>query len=120
MFFVGDDFGVVYKLQNSLSYAWPQHQIVNMFRPLYLIFGTNPTGYFSIGFVVFVLSATIFYFLARQIFSNESHALIAALIYTTAPIGIESVTMMLLYIGSYYALALFSLILIFFLKFLKT
>lgn len=120
MFFVGDDFGFAYKMQNGFSFAWPQHQLVNMYRPLYNMFHAEPFGYFASGFLIFVISALLFYFLAKEVFSNNSHALIAALIYVTAPVGIESVTMMLLYLGSYYALALLNLILIFFLKFLKT
>ena len=120
MYFLGDDFGTVYKIQNNFSFSWPQHQLVNMLRPLYNMFHAEPFGYFASGFLVFVISAVLFYFLAKTIFQNNLYAFIAALIYTTAPIGVESVTMMILYIGSYYALALFSLILIFLLKFLKT
>lgn len=120
MFFLGDDFGFVYRLKTHGTYPWPSHELVNMYHPLYVIFQTEPRGYFAVGFLFFVISAVLFYFLAKSIFSNNRYALIAALVYATAPVGIESVEMMLVYIGSYYALSLLSLILIFFLKFLKT
>lgn len=120
MFFIGDDFGFVYRLKNHGVYTWPQHHLVNMYRPLYDLFGIEPSGYFAVGLLFFIISAVLFYFLARSIFSNNFYALAAGLIYATAPTGIESVEMMVVYLATYYALALFSLILIFFIKFLRT
>ena len=120
MYFTGDDFGFIYRLKVNGYYPWPNQHIVNMFRPLYLLFGPYPTGYFAVGFLFFVLSAISFYYLSRLIFSNKLHALVAALVYTIAPIGIESVTMALLYLGSYYALTLLNLALIFIIKFFRT
>lgn len=120
MYFLGDDFGFVYKIQKNFSFAWPQHQLTSMYRPLYFMFGTNPAGYFTFGFISFVISAITFYFLAKSVFSNKLYALIASLIYTTAPIGVESVMMMLVYLGSYFAIALFNVILLFLFKYLKT
>ena len=91
MFFYLDEWGALYDFTHSeyKYYVFTTHIMYGLYR----LFGTDPTGYFAIGIVVFTLSVILFYLLASALFKNKMLGFVAGLVYATAPIGITTATM---------------------------
>lgn len=113
MEFWKDDFALLYNLQINEPFYYPYHQLVMLYKPIYLLSGTDPRGYFAAGFIVFMLSAFIFYAFLMQIFKRRSAAFLGALVYVTAPTGVDTIFMTMLYAAGYFIVSLFTLTVLF-------
>lgn len=88
-YFFTDDYALLYHLQHNYSYGWPYQYLVNIFSIPFRFFGINPEGYFALGIFTFYLTVLADYFLMLLLTRSKLTALLSALIFSTAYIGID-------------------------------
>lgn len=93
MFFIRDDFAIVYKLQQNLPISAPYGHLLTFFKPIYPLFKLNPYPYYLSGIILFSISAVIVFQFLKKI-SNTKIALFATLLYATGLISLENLIMM--------------------------
>ena len=96
MFFYLDEWGNLYEFTH-MEYTFSIFT-ADVFHRLFNLFGTNPTGYFAVGILIYALSVVIFYLFVSKLLKNKLLGLVAGLIYATAPIGIDTVIMLWTYV----------------------
>ena len=112
MQFWKDDFALLYNLQINEPFYYPYHQLVMLYRPLYVLFGIEPAGYYAAGFAVFMMSAYAFYAYITTVSKNSWYAFIGSLVYVTSPTGADTIFMTMLYAAGYLVVLLLTLILL--------
>ena len=69
MFFYLDEWGNLYEFTHGdFKYS---HFTTHIMYLLYSLFGTDATGYFAVGIVVFAISVVVFYFFVRLLLNNK-------------------------------------------------
>lgn len=120
-FFYLDEYGNLYDFSHN-DIRGINVFTAHTFASFFHLFGTNPTGYFTAGIFIFALSVILFYFFVSMLFNNKILGFISALIYASAPVGIDTTTMIWTYImeGGYpLTIALISLLFLLLLYFQK-
>lgn len=120
MYFWKDDYGLIYNLQNHLTFPFPYHQMVSFYEFFYKLFGIQPLGYFVSGLIAFIFSMILFYFLIYKLFRKKSIAFIASLIYVTAPVGIDTTFQAITFAMSYFFVGILFIILLLLLEYQRT
>lgn len=101
MYFWKDDSALMFKAQHPQEDAgfWgkgifgegPYRHIAEPFVVLYPIFGLEPTGYFAVGLIFYLLAAFSVYFLALALFKKKLPGLLAASLFAAGYIASDSV-----------------------------
>lgn len=119
MFFYLDEWGNMYDFTHK-PYVYTGFTTNNIYM-LYSLFGTDPTGYFGVGVVIFTISVILFYILTISLLKNNVLGLIAGLLYATTPVGTTTATMVWTFVaeGGYPLTVGLLILLIFLLRFFK-
>ncbi len=102
MYFWEDDNAIIFKVQNIEGPAGhfgtgvydsssAYRGVAALVYPFYLIFGTEPRGYYLVGIIFYFLASLSFYFLAYVLFQKKNLAFWASLIFAAGYIGAESI-----------------------------
>ncbi len=100
MYFWQDDSALMFKLQHIQEAAGsfgagpfgdgPYKYLMTPFIPFFPLFGLNPTGYFVVGWMIYLIMTLIFYYFAESVFQNKKHALMASALFGAGYIGSDS------------------------------
>jgi hypothetical protein len=97
MYFWQDDSALIFKLQNPTGKAGSfgygiigdgaYKYLVSFYYPFFQFFGTEPFGYFFVGFVTYIIATYFFYRWMKQFWLENYQAKIATLIFAAGYIG---------------------------------
>ncbi len=88
-YFFTDDYAFLYYLGHNLDFGWPYTYVLPLFRPIYLLFGTDPFPYLLLAIVTYFLAGIAVYFTAKQLTKSRLVATLSSLIFATGYIGLE-------------------------------
>lgn len=97
-FFYLDEWGNLYEWTHNYQYKFTVYTS-HIFYILFKTFGLNATGHFASGLAVYILSVVIFYLFVSRLLKSKILGVIAGLFYATAPVGINTTTMVWTYIA---------------------
>lgn len=129
MYFWKDDSALMFKAQHPQEDAgfWgkgifgegPYRHIAEPFVVLYSIFGLEPTGYFVIGLIFYLLAAFSVYFLALTLFRKKLPALLAASLFAAGYIASDSIYGLTNSLQTSRGIVMLSWLVIFFARYLR-
>ena len=93
LYFYSEDFVDIYHFLFGGNQPFPYHGIKYLLYPLYLIFGTQPSGYFLVTFVLYTILAFLLEFVIWIYSKNKLLAFISGLIFATGYIGSNTMSM---------------------------
>ncbi len=89
MFFLRDDFTILYKIQQHETLLRPYEKIITFYTPLYQWFGLNPQGYFLLAILLYGLSSLGVFVFFLQL-APVPVASLAALLYGSGLVALEN------------------------------
>jgi len=104
-YFWKDDSALIYKLQHieespdsfgpGYFGSGPYKYLATPFIPFFTIFNLNPSGYFTIGIFIYLITTLCFYFFSKQLFRENRLPLWGTLIFGSSYISTESMQRMI-------------------------